>query len=457
MKALRCLPLLLLALRCMAAAPEWRYTVTLRADRRELLVEAAFDPGPTDEFSVDDGAEPFLREVEAFQDGAWRPVPLQRDTWYLAAARHREIRLRYRFLLEQAARGLHDRDLVEARSGLILAAPSVFLLRPWNAARSARAALRFRAATGQSVLCGIFQEPSGAQVLAAADLENAPQVAFGRFRTLRVEAAGGVVDAAVPAVFPTGLDGPVELWIRQAMESIQAVAGRFPLPRAALYLLPSSRGSGVVFGSTGGRGGAVVTILAAPDLGAADLRADWVLTHEFVHLCVPTMPERHAWFTEGLATYLEPLARVRRGLLKPESCWAAFQQSMPEGLPRAGDRGLDRTPTWGRTYWGGALFCLVADLEIRKATQFRQGLDDALKAMVAAGVTKAVAMDLEAILRTADRGLEKPVLLRLYRRWATAPVAVDLAALWSELGVQPAGSSVGLDASAPGAAVWKAR
>ena len=58
---------------------------------------------------------------------------------------------------------------------------------------------------------------------------------------------------------------------------------------------------------------------------------------------------------------------------------------MPKGLPAAGDRGLDYTPTWGRTYWGGALFCLLADIDIRKRTSNRFGLQDALRAIVAAG------------------------------------------------------------------------
>jgi len=167
-----------------------------------------------------------------------------------------------------------------------------------------------------------------------------------------------------------------------------------------------------------------------------------VLTHEFLHLCVPTLDRRQAWFTEGLATYLEPLARAQRGLVRPEEVWAGFVKNMPEGLPKAGDRGLDHTPTWGRTYWGGALFCLVADLEIRKATAGRQSLADAVKALVKAGATKAVAMDLEPALRIADKGLEKPLLVALYRRWATEPVDVDLEALWTRLGVRREGGKV---------------
>ena len=48
-------------------------------------------------------------------------------------------------------------------------------------------------------------------------------------------------------------------------------------------------------------------------------------------------------------------------------------KSMPFGLPKEGDKGLDYTHTWGRTYWGGAIFCLLADIEIRQQTNNKNG------------------------------------------------------------------------------------
>ncbi len=62
-------------------------------------------------------------------------------------------------------------------------------------------------------------------------------------------------------------------------------------------------------------------------------------------------------------------------------------RDMPKGNPQPGDEGLDRTHTWGRTYWGGAQFCLLADVTIREQTHNRKGLQDALRAIVAAGGT----------------------------------------------------------------------
>ena len=48
--------------------------------------------------------------------------------------------------------------------------------------------------------------------------------------------------------------------------------------------------------------------------------------------------------------------------------WHDIVRDMQKGEPAAGDEGLDHTHTWGRTYWGGAIFCLVADVEIRRET-----------------------------------------------------------------------------------------
>jgi len=39
----------------------------------------------------------------------------------------------------------------------------------------------------------------------------------------------------------------------------------------------------------------------------------------------------------------------------------------PRACRGAADRGLDHTHTWGRTYWGGALFCLPRRVEIASA------------------------------------------------------------------------------------------
>src|SRR5437764_372113 len=77
--------------------------------------------------------------------------------------------------------------------------------------------------------------------------------------------------------------------------------------------------------------------------------------------------------------------RLPYDALQATEIWQAMLREMPQGLPEAGDRGLDYTDTWGRKYWGGAMFCLLADIEIRKATGNKLGLRDAMRGVIAAG------------------------------------------------------------------------
>ena len=101
---------------------------------------------------------------------------------------------------------------------------------------------------------------------------------------------------------------------------------------------------------------------------------------------------------------------------------------MPKGLPRPKDRGLDYTHSWARTYWGGALFCLVADVEIRKRSENRFGLQDALRAILEDGCTLDHRWQIRDAMRSGDRSTRLAVLSESYEQWRATSVWVDLEA-----------------------------
>ena len=205
-----------------------------------------------------------------------------------------------------------------------------------------------------------------------------------------------------------------------------------------------------------GNGGATILLSVGDGVERSGLRDEWVLPHELTHLGFPSVPSRHTWIEEGLATYVEPIARAERGELTDEEVWIQLVRGLPQGLPEEGDRGLDQTHTWGRTYWGGALFCLVADVAIRERTSNRKGLVDALRAIVAAGGNVSVRWPLERALAVGDRAVGVPVLGELYRKMGAAPMSVHLDDLWRRLGVRRRGRGVSFDDAAPLAAVRRA-
>jgi hypothetical protein len=150
----------------------------------------------------------------------------------------------------------------------------------------------------------------------------------------------------------------VHHWISASACAVTTYYGRFPVKHLHLLIVPVQGRRAVLSGGTQGYGGA-----------STNLKRDWVMTHEMVHLAFPSVAEEHHWIEERLATYVEPIARVEAGNLEPRSVWHDLVEGLPKGLPQADDQGLDRTHTWGRTYWGGALFCTLADVEIHQHEQ----------------------------------------------------------------------------------------
>jgi hypothetical protein len=241
-------------------------------------------------------------------------------------------------------------------------------------------------------------------------------------------------------------------WVKSAAESVTAYYIRFPVPHLALRIT-CFEGSGVRHGQTFGRGGGLITIHVGNKTPPAELADDWMLTHEMVHLAFPSVEGNHHWMEEGLSTYVEPIARIRAGHWTARQMWIDLVRDLPKGLPKEGDRGLDHTHTWGRTYWGGALFCFVADVEIWRKTKNQKGLEDALRGILNAGGDIRKDWDVEDALKVGDQATGADVLVKLYEKMKDQPVNVDLAALWKELGIESDGETVHFKEDAPLAAI----
>ncbi len=173
-------------------------------------------------------------------------------------------------------------------------------------------------------------------------------------------------------------------WVQTAAEAVATYYGRYPVPHVEIHIIPV-HGTGVRHGQTFGYDGGLIKIRVGKQTQAAELGNDWMLTHEMVHLSFPSMADEHHWIEEGIAVYVEPIARIQARQMSAEQMWADLVRDMQKGLPQDGDRGLDHTHSWGRTYWGGALFCFVADVEIRKQTHNEKGLQDALRGILNGG------------------------------------------------------------------------
>jgi hypothetical protein len=304
--------------------------------------------------------------------------------------------------------------------------------------------MRFRHLAGFISLCLIFFLPAAMRGQ-ASESDNA---------TLKV--GGATIEIALP-------DAPMKMSRQELLGWVQASAttvagyynGRFPVPHFSLRIR-NHYGSGIRHGVTYPRDGGLILISVGRDAEIAATKSDWVLVHEMLHLGFPSLEDEHHWLEEGISTYVEPIARARAGRMTLNDAWRSLVRGLPNGEPESGDQGLDNTHTWGRTYWGGALFCLMADVRIRERTKNRKGLEDALRGINKAGGSISEDWGIAKALAIGDKATGTSVLRSLYKEMRDAPAPVDLEKLWAKLGIAMKDGAINFNDEAPEANIRKA-
>jgi hypothetical protein len=273
--------------------------------------------------------------------------------------------------------------------------------------------------------------------------------------TAVLKVSGATIDVTLP-------DGPMKLsradllaWVKASASTVATYYGHFPVPHLMLKIRSTS-GSGVRHGVTYPKDGGLIFISVGSDADVAATKDDWVLVHEMIHLAFPSMDDDQHWIEEGISTYVEPVARARTGGMQVAEVWRTFVRDMPKGEPERGDQGLDNTHTWGRTYWGGALFCLLADVEIRERTHNRKGLEDALRGINTGGGNISEDWEIDRALAMGDKATGTTVLRDLYKEMRDKPAPVDLDQLWAKLGIAMKDGAVAFNDKAPEAAIRRA-
>jgi hypothetical protein len=263
---------------------------------------------------------------------------------------------------------------------------------------------------------------------------------------------GGLIDVVFADGAP-GLDrGRVMNWIRESGTAVATYFGRFPVDHVGILVIAGD-GADIGSGATYGFDGSAIRIGVGRAADATVFKDDWVLVHEMTHLALPTVPRHSQWLLEGNATYVEPIARAQAGHLDPKEVWRWSVEGMPKGQPEASDRGLDHTPTWGRTYWGGAIFWLLADVRIRERTHNRLGVNDALRAVNRTSGGISANWSVEKLVAVGDRATGTDELTRLYAEMKSTPVTTNLQDLFTRLGVGVQGGRIEFDDNAPLASI----
>jgi len=289
---------------------------------------------------------------------------------------------------------------------------------------------------------------SGSLYAAEAEIETISETEFA------FDIAGSRISVEIRDHVLRGKKDMLLDWVLYSSNTVHQYYGRFPVRSVAIELQVTD-GKAVRFGQAFGGNSPSLRIVVGENVTPEMLRKDWILVHEMVHLAMADVPQSQRWLLEGLATYVESIARAQRGHLSEEFVWNGFINRMPQGLPKNGDRGLDQTPTWGRTYWGGAIFCMLADIEIRKLSDNRKSLRDALRGALDAGLSMHSSATAIQVFEAGDEAIGMAVLVPLYQKMKADPYPIDLDALWESLGVALQDEQVIYDDDAPMAHVRK--
>jgi transposase len=161
------------------------------------------------------------------------------------------------------------------------------------------------------------------------------------------------------------------------------------------------------------------------------------------------LPRRALWLQEGNATWVEPVARAQARQISASEVWRQAIAGMPQGVRDASAGGMDGTREWGRLYWGGAVFWLLAEIAVYQQSAGRALLRDALRAINRESGGNAAQWSPEKMMAVGDAATGHSALQSLYEEFALHAAKVDLANIFHRLGVSRAsGESIRFDAGA---------
>jgi hypothetical protein len=354
-----------------------------------------------------------------------------RRHWSTEAATYRDGQGDFTYDLGAFAAAEDDMGSAMPYGGGVLVTPAFLLPLPET---DSAATLRFRVtfADGGAVHTALQPDADGRYAVPLLRIDEVGPLLLGEVTTVSL-----VDDPELTLALPPGTALSPEImtaWVDAVAQSNRRFWGRSPARHGLAILIPSPRG-GVPFGRVLSLGGSVVTVLVGKGATARDLYDDWVLVHEFLHLGSPMMRDSGPWLNEGIATFYEPVLRARAGWKSEDEVWREWISQMPRGIPAMTDVGLSNAGRGG-IYWGGAVFVLMAEMELLQVSHGKYGFSDCLRQVLADGGDATTKWWPTArLLQSCDKAVGGDVLSQLAQRHMAKGSAMSLDEIWQKLGV----------------------
>jgi hypothetical protein len=245
-----------------------------------------------------------------------------------------------------------------------------------------------------------------------ADAESAVFLVGPDVRRQRAKARGSELSVAFAGDWAFEDKEAVELVTQIFTEHARSFGGA-PRDNATVIIAPHPRPSAASQWSAEARG-PTVTLLAgrAPTRQSALARLTGPLAHELFHLWVPNglrLPGDYGWFYEGFAVYQALRVGGRLGHLNFDDSLDALARTYDNYRREAARDDISLFDASSRRWSGsnaliyhkGALVAFLYDLELRRRTNGRRTLDDALRELFRRHTTSAASADGNTVVTSA--------------------------------------------------------
>lgn len=423
----------------------WTYEVDAPGEgSRTVTVEATFINARTERIGIMRESAPFVRDMQLRAGDGFRTVVRRGNEWVEPTCRT-ACTVRYRIDLGELAAACGDEVDCARRVGDATMSPALAWLVHPMPKHDVPVQVRVHTPNALQFASGMnaIDETGRNFAFRSYDLDEGSFTAFGPMRHYRIDVPGregerGRLDVAIVGRTRYAMtDEAMKSWVDDATRVVTPLFGRFPVDRTTLFIVPAKNEDEVVFGKVLSLAGASVALVVGDKMPETARHQDWVLVHELFHLGFPTFRGEGRWLGEGLATYYEPILRARAGWTKEADVFRQFARNMPRGMPQRGSgAGLASRDDLDSIYWGGALFCLAADVAIREETKNRKSLDDVIRVALSRGGDATKVWTVAEVMRVGDEVTGTNVLSRMYERHAQRGERIDLDGLLASLGVE---------------------
>jgi hypothetical protein len=445
------MPLLVLATSACYRPPaearqrgSWTYEVEApTAGSRLVTVEATFDGAHTERLAIPRDSLPWIKQMKVRAGDTFRAVERRGNEWFERSCNWR-CTVRYKIDLGELANACGDEVDCARRVGDATLSPALAWLVHPVPRTDVPVKVRVRTQDGAQFASGMNAADSSGSTFTfrSFDLDEGSFTAFGPMRRFHVDVPGkssskARIDVAVLGDAHYAMpDATIRSWIEESANVTVPLFGRFPVDRMTLFVVPAKGEEEVIFGKVLSLAGASVVLVVGDQMPPSAQHKDWVLVHELFHLGFPTFRGEGRWLGEGLATYYEPILRARAGWTTEAEVFHQFARNMPRGQgPRGLNAGLSARDDLDTIYWGGALFCLAADVRIREETRGKKALDDVLRAALDRGGDATRVWTVRDVVSLGDAVTGTSVLSEMYERHAARGERIDLDSLMASLGV----------------------